>query len=133
MHVFVDGQEENSLAEGPRKTKLMAYFETNMIDPSARNILYPDFPQYYTWIQARKAWQKRKKGTKIGRIPMISLNAHQAELFFLRLLLHNKAGATSFDDLRTVDGVLCDSFQETCMKLGLLERDDELDQVEYKL
>ena len=58
---------------------------------------------------------------------MITLNSHQSELFYLRLLLHNKLGATSFDDLKTVNGELCASFQEACIKMGLLENDNELD------
>ena len=60
---------------------------------------------------------------------MISLNSHQSELFYLRLLLHNKVGATSFEDLKTVNGELCESFQDTCLKMGLLENDNELDLV----
>jgi hypothetical protein len=126
-HIFEDGQEEESLAEGPRKTKLMAYFEANATSPLARTTLYPDFPQYFTWQSGPKKWKERQRGKAIGRIPIITLNSHQSELFYLRLLLHNKVGATSFDDLRTINGELCGSFQEACLKLGLLENDNELD------
>ena len=34
-------------------------------------------------------------------------------------------GATSWDDLRTIDGVLYPTFQQTCLALGLLEDDGE--------
>jgi len=34
-------------------------------------------------------------------------------------------GATSFESLRTVDGVICPTFHEACRKLGLLEDDNE--------
>ena len=43
-------------------------------------------------------------GDMLGCIPSITLNPHQAEPYYLRMLLHNKAGALGFDDLRTVNG-----------------------------
>ena len=129
VHVFADGEQEQVLEQGPRKTMLEAYFETNFRDPAARAILYPDFPQHYTWNTTPKEWRKRKRGYQVGRVPMVTLTPHTAERFYLRLLLYNKAGATSFDDLKTIDQELCSTFQEACVRLGLLERDDELDSV----
>jgi hypothetical protein len=41
------------------------------------------------------------------------------------MLLHNKAGATSFEDLRTIDGTVHPSFCAACRALGLLEDDAE--------
>jgi len=41
------------------------------------------------------------------------------------LLLHNVKGPQSFADLKTVDGDLCSSFHEACLKLGLLEDDNQ--------
>ena len=63
----------------------------------------------------------------MGRIPTISLSPHQSERYYLRLMLHNKAGATSFEDLRTVDGVVHPTFNAACRPLGLLEDDSEID------
>ena len=63
----------------------------------------------------------------IGRIPTISLSPRQAELYYLRMLLHHRPGATSFTDLRTIDGITYDSFQDCCNKLGLLDDDSEKD------
>ncbi|XP_072025234.1 ATP-dependent DNA helicase pif1-like [Amphiura filiformis] len=65
----------------------------------------------------------------IGRIPVISLNAHQSELYFLRMLLHHQPGATSFADLKTVEDKEHATFQAACLKLGLLEDDTEIDKV----
>ena len=45
----------------------------------------------------------------------------------MRLLLVNVCGPTSFQLLRTVDGVLCDTFREACQHLGLLENDTHWD------
>ena len=72
-------------------------------------------------------WVERKKnvGKSIGRIPTISLCAKQIELYSLRVLLHNIPGATSFDELKTVEGVVMKSFHEACQKLGLMNDDSE--------
>ena len=40
-----------------------------------------------------------------------------------RFFLLEAAGATSFDDLCTVDAMVCGSFREACMARGLAEND----------
>ena len=58
----------------------------------------------------------------MGRVYTVS--PHNRECYFLRLLLHNVRGPTCFEDLRTVDGVLCETYQQACEMLGLLESDN---------
>lgn len=43
------------------------------------------------------------------------------------MLLCVVKGATSFEDLRTVDGFLCPTFKEAAIRRGLLEDDSEHD------
>ena len=43
----------------------------------------------------------------------------------MRLLLLHCKGATSFDDLKNVNGVLYQTFSEVCLALGLMEDDEE--------
>jgi hypothetical protein len=43
---------------------------------------------------------------------------------FFRLLLLNRRGPESFEDLRTIDGIVCKTFTEAAKKLGLLESDE---------
>ena len=50
------------------------------------------------------------------------------ETYALRILLHHVRGPKCFDDLRKVDGVLMETFQKACQKLGLLEDDMEVQQ-----
>ena len=50
------------------------------------------------------------------------------EQYYLRMLLSIVRGATSFENLRTVDGFLYSSFKEACIALGLLQNDEEWDQ-----
>ena len=53
------------------------------------------------------------------------------DVFYMRMLLHHDhcRGKTSFTDLRTVNGICHESFQEVCRILGLLQDDKEWDQV----
>ena len=51
-----------------------------------------------------------KSSDALGRVHTVHLN--NLECYFLRLLLHNVKGPTSFDDLKTVNGQICESFRE---------------------
>ena len=56
-----------------------------------------------------------------GRV--YTVHPSKSELFHLRLLLHVVKGPTDFQNLKTVDGILHDSFRDACNALGLLEDD----------
>ena len=47
------------------------------------------------------------------------------EMFFLRLLLLQAKGATSWEDVRTVNGIVLETFREACVLKGLLQDDTE--------
>eukprot|EP00267_Zea_mays_P048853 XP_020401468.1 uncharacterized protein LOC109943072 [Zea mays] len=113
--------------KGADRSMLTTYFEENRMHKEARNILYRDFPEWYTWQQG-KVWQRRKRNTggKVGRI--VSALPAEGERFYLRLLLNHVTGATSFADLRTVDGDILPSFREAAQRRGLLEADDTIDE-----
>ena len=51
----------------------------------------------------------------VGRIPMIALNPHTAELFNLRMLLYCVPGPTSFRDLQKVGDVMMDTYFAACI------------------
>lgn len=56
---------------------------------------------------------------------MYSVSPTQVELFYLRLLLLTVKGATCFEDLRTVNEVLHETYLDACLALGLIEDDEE--------
>ena len=68
-------------------------------------------------------WTRRQKGHSIGRMYFASPNS--GERFYLRLLLTVVKGPTSFESLRTVSGVVYDTFKSACLARGLLEDDEE--------
>ncbi|PWZ25377.1 ATP-dependent DNA helicase PIF1 [Zea mays] len=75
-----------------------------------------------------KVWQRRKRDTggQVGRI--VSAHPAEGERYYLRVLLNHVAGAISYVDLRTVDGVTLLTFREAVERRGLLESDNTLDE-----
>jgi ATP-dependent DNA helicase PIF1 len=88
--------------------------------------LYADFPEHFTWMKGKKRWKVREKGEALGRMNFISPKTK--DLYYCRLLLCHRKGATSFKDLRTVDGALIE-WKEACIELGLTENDRHTDEV----
>ena len=59
--VFMEeGDELQALLAGEPETTLTAFFKRNQEDPEARTLLYPDFPDHYTWNNSEKKWKKGK-------------------------------------------------------------------------
>ncbi|UYV81931.1 hypothetical protein LAZ67_21000181 [Cordylochernes scorpioides] len=120
-------------AHRPPKTTLTEFFALCQRDNFAKTLLYVEVPVYYIW-SATKSWQPRKQGTRIadqvafasdaiGRVYTVHPNFE--ECFYLRMLLHSVRGPTSFAALRTINGVLCQTYKEACLHLGLLENDQQ--------
>ncbi|KAH0712136.1 hypothetical protein KY289_008095 [Solanum tuberosum] len=83
----------------------------------------PDGFPIYRRRNTGKRWTRRKRGNSIGRIYF----AHPAsgERFYMRMLLNFVNGSTSFESIRTINGVRYDTYKEACYALGLLEDDKE--------
>ena len=126
-----EGEEEETL-ETKRETELTQFFEMNkankrdgLPDKKLPMLRYSDMPKEYVCINNKK-WTKRKqKSDTIGRVDSIHPSA--GDVFFLRALLHSDhcKGKTSHDDLKTVLGEKCNTYQEACQKLGMLQDDKE--------
>ena len=118
--------------EMPPQTTLTQFFRLCQTDAFASTLLYNELPRYYTW-QPNKTWKRRVLGaiveghddvvsdSALGRV--YTVHPNNAECFYLRLLLHQVRGPTSFDVLRTVDGNICATYREACQQRGLLESD----------
>ena len=128
--VYFQPGHERQAAEAARRTHLTAWLEYNREsaaeDPDCLRLLYSDFPSHYTWQAGQKVWRKRRQRQAteaIGRV--VSLSPRHGDVFYLRVLLHHVPGATSFEELRTVDGVVCATHREACCLRGLLQDDRE--------
>jgi len=74
---------------------------------------------------AKRYGKEERKGGQIGRI--VYAHPAEGERYFLRVLLNHVRGPTSFEDLKTVAGIVCPTFRESCEKRGLIETDKTID------
>lgn len=122
-------QHENlqDVAEKAKKrfSKLEGWFQANKNIPEARQFTYHQFPQNFTWKQDQNRWKIRERGTVFGRLS--DVHASSGETFYLRMILMHIKGATSFKDLRTVNGIVYNTYKEACDALGLLKDDKQWD------
>ena len=135
--IFRENQLDNVISTGLPITKLEAFFNLNACDTFAKTLLYHEIPNFFVWDKKNRKWSPRKrrnaagegyfKADTLGRIPVVSLSRHQSELYHLRMLLHHIRGPQGFNDLKTVSGKLCESFEAACRQLGLLDDDGEAD------
>jgi hypothetical protein len=115
-------------------TPLIAFFKANQlpgpIGALARTLTYQEFPNHFV-IQSdvnnpqSKVWCRRQRDSfALGWI--IYVGPTGGERFHLRMLLMVVKGPQSFEDLKTVDGDICGTFHDTCLRRGLLEDDGEM-------
>lgn len=121
--IFEAGHEQEALDQAAiRSTKLQAWFKLNQEDPCANQYLYTEIPHHYVFQRA--TWVRRQRGTKIVA-RMYTVGLQDIERFCLRLLLLHVPGATSFEYLRTINGVEYHTFKEAAFHLNLLSSDEE--------
>lgn len=134
QRVFFTEESARERAMQPQNTTLTSFFELCRNDHFATTLFYHELPKYYTWDALNKQFLRRKRGANVpdyagiyradalGRV--YTVHPNNTECFYLRILLHTIKGPTSFQALRTVNGELCDTYREACLKLGLLENDE---------
>jgi len=94
----LDTKKEAGVIE--EKSTLTAFFTACEQYEDARNIVYSDMPQYFTF--RNNLWHPRKRfgpNLPIGRLQLVHPMDH--ERFYMRLLLTCTKGPTSYEDLRT--------------------------------
>lgn len=133
QRVYFTPENAAQRAEQPPKTTLTSFFDMCRNDEFAKMLLYSEVPRYFTWNESAKVFQRRKQGQPVRGHPNVfstealgrvyTVHPNHYECFYLRLLLINVRGPTSFEDLRTVDGELCATYRQACQRLNLLEDD----------
>jgi hypothetical protein len=143
MHTihFNDGLSTQQLMEkmAESRSTLMAWFAYNKkhtgrtkltVDGQAikhqkdlSHMLYADFPSVAVWHADKKKWKLRKKGIAFGRMYQASM--FSGERYYLRLLLTQIPGATSYEDLKIYEGVQYPSFRDACVARGIADNDQE--------
>ena len=110
-----DTFEERLNEDAQKFTRLTGWFELNKVDPEARQYRYVDLAEFYTWQKRECKWMPRKKDGEKAISRVYSVSIQNSELFYLRLLLFNVTGCTSFEDIRTT----FDEFGNLFMKKDL--------------
>lgn len=98
----------------------------NQEDALARQLTFVEFQKsIYWWDSNKSKWFRRIKDIDVvGR--MVYAHPTSGEHFYLRMLLNIVRGATSsFEEIRTVDGITYNTIQEACYHRGLFESDRE--------
>jgi hypothetical protein len=107
------------------ETKLTAWFRLNQQSQIARQYLYAEVPIHFVWNANNNEWLPRQRRGEFKLTRLHSVSPRQRELFFLRILLLNVRGATSFADLRTVNGQVCETYENVAVLRNLVQNDDE--------
>jgi hypothetical protein len=124
-----DTLEEAVAQNEDKDTTLTGWFKANALhqdDPVVTSTLYQNFPNRMVWHTDGRFWTVRQQQYQIGR--MYYAHPSSGEHFYLRLLLTVVPGATSYEDLRTHQGVLYPTFREACVAYGITEDDNEWQQ-----
>ncbi|XP_047136782.1 uncharacterized protein LOC124813574 [Hydra vulgaris] len=107
-----------------RGTHLTAWFKLNSENEGAHRYSYVDILYHFVFDDKHCKWKVRQRGGNKVIVRMYKVSP-TGELFFLRLLLLQAKGATSWEGLHTVNGIVLETFCEACVLKGLLQDDTE--------
>ncbi|XP_029148390.1 uncharacterized protein [Arachis hypogaea] len=106
-----------------KESMFLGWFQANKDYIEARSLTYAELPTKFVWKANERMWLPRKSHAVIGRIFYVPPGS--GESYYLRLLLNYVKGATSYEEIRTLDGVMYATFKEACYARGLLDDDKE--------
>ena len=108
---------------GIENTMFTEWMKTNNSFEDARELTYTDFPTKWVWHSNVQPWRRRKNGKCIGRIYFA--HPSSGEKYYLRMLLNIIKGPRNFAEIRIVNGIVYETYQEAYYALGLLDNDKE--------
>ena len=128
----LDEDTETEALERCQDTELTAFFQYNeSVPPDERVNLpqYVDMPKTHVYDKSKREWRIRQRDEVIGRVHTV--NPIAGDVYYLRILLHDDhcRGKISFEDLMTLNGQLCETYKEVCLRLGLLQDDQEWERI----
>ncbi|KAH1203302.1 ATP-dependent DNA helicase PIF4 [Glycine max] len=105
-------------------SKFLAWMNSNKCFSEGRNLTYSQFVSKFVYNQKARSWNLRKKGNTIGRLIWVPPTI--GELFYLRMMLTTCKGATSFEDITTIENVIYPTYREACFVMGVITKPEEL-------
>ncbi|XP_076059473.1 uncharacterized protein LOC143036104 [Oratosquilla oratoria] len=119
-------EEENAIffkENASKDTHLTAFFKLCARNEFAAGLYYNQLPNHFVFNNTSSVWEERKTtASSLGRIRAVTNKT--VELFYLRLLLTHVKGPTSYEDLRTFEGVIYPSYREAVKAMGLLNDEE---------
>ncbi|XP_057421650.1 uncharacterized protein LOC130715548 [Lotus japonicus] len=106
-----------------KNSMFLAWMDANCKYVHGRQLTYVEFPELFVYDPKSKSWHPRKQGVSIGRMSFVPPGT--GELYYLRMLLNVQRGCTKYEDLRSVNNNVHDTFRGACEALGLLKDDRE--------
>ncbi|XP_057755480.1 uncharacterized protein LOC130974635 [Arachis stenosperma] len=106
-----------------KESMFLGWFQANKDYAEARALTYAELPTKFIWKPDERVWLPRKSHFVIGRIFYVPPGF--GESYYMQLLLNFVRGLTSYEDIRTIDGVLYSTFKDACYACGLLDDDKE--------
>jgi hypothetical protein len=125
MVMFDDDDDVQEVATRSAISRMMLieWFKINQESEVAQSLTFDQFPQQWVWNWKLKRWTMCKRGFAIGR--MYYAHPTSGERYYLRMLLNCIKGATSYEHLQIVDGIVHDTFKDACIAMGLFANDNE--------
>ncbi|XP_052111545.1 LOW QUALITY PROTEIN: uncharacterized protein LOC127742858 [Arachis duranensis] len=123
--IFKDHENLEDVVEkaSVKESMFLGWFQANKDYAEARALTYVELPTKFVWKPHERVWLPRKSHSVIGRIFYVPPGS--GESYYMRLLLNFVRGPTSYEDIRTIDGVLHSTFKDACYGRGLLDDDKE--------
>ena len=125
---FRAGHEREAIAAAAKKdTTLTAFFKLNSMNENARQFLYHEIPTHFVFhgTGTNACWRERQQGGDRILARMYAVCPKDVERYFLRTLLLHVKGPTSYDAVKTFNGVVHGTFSAAAKARGLLKDDAE--------
>ncbi|XP_015933942.1 uncharacterized protein LOC107460125 [Arachis duranensis] len=118
-----DDLEEIVEEEEGKCTMFLAWMEANKKFEAGQTLTYAEFPNQFVYDRESRVWHPRKRGYSIGRLNYVPPGT--GDIYYMRILLAVQRGCTTYESIRTVNGITYSSFQDACYSMGLLCDDRE--------
>ena len=143
---YEDPKETEIALKNAKYHKLNAYFYNNYLEqkenkptmdktgtyklkPQSSEILYTDYPKYYSYTRNR-IWKRRTNKVKEQTVSCIpTLSRRNGEQYYMKLLLDVIPGATCYEDLKVYPDEsdrYCETFKQACLLRGFLKDDADI-------
>ncbi|KIH61442.1 hypothetical protein ANCDUO_08287 [Ancylostoma duodenale] len=103
-------------------SELLAYFALVRRSARAAKMTWIEVAEHFRF-NGRDYVSYKRKGRRIARIWPV--NPKMTGLYALRKLLFNRRGVSSFEDIRTVNEIVYDTFMAAAQAAGFIETDTE--------